>query len=88
MSNHAVLHVMSTLFGIIGSCCLAVAAVLVAMWIMDGSAFSSSALEGLSGVMLAAVGAVFVWLARALRRRASHRGMSGRPFAAPMRGPE
>ena len=88
MSNRVVLHVMSTLFGIIGSCCLAVAAVLVVMWIMDGSAFTSSALEGLSGVLLAAVGAVFVWLARVFRRRAPHTGMSGRPFTAPMRGPE
>ena len=86
MSNHAVVRVVSMLLGIIGTCCLAVAAVLVAMWIMDGSGFTSGASQGLAGVMLAAVGAGFVWLARALPRRALHGGMSGRPFAPPTRG--
>lgn len=82
MSDHAVVRVVSMLLGIIGSCCLAVAAVLVAMWIMDGSGFMSSALQGLAGVTLAAVGAGFVWLARALPRRASRIGFGNRPFVA------
>lgn len=67
MSEH-IGRVASVLFGVIGVCCLAVAAALFAMWVMDGGGYRAAWLEGLAALVLGACGAALLRFGHALRK--------------------
>ena len=69
MSQH-IGRAASVLLGVVGVCCLAIAAGLFAMWVMDGGGYRAAWPEGLSSLALAACGAALLLLGRALRRLA------------------
>ena len=66
--SHRIIGAASVLLGVIGACCVAVAAALLAIWVMDGGGFASAWPEALASVVIGACGASMLWLGRALRR--------------------
>jgi hypothetical protein len=66
--SHRIIRAASVLLGVIGACCVAMAAALLAIWVMDGSGFASAWPEALGSVVIGACGASMLWLRRTLRR--------------------
>lgn len=67
MSRH-IGRAASVVLGVIGVCCLAVAAALFAMWVMDGGGYRAAWPEGLSALVLGACGAALLLVGHALRK--------------------
>ncbi len=63
-------RILSVVLGVVGVCCLAIAAGLFAMWVMDGGGYRAAWPEGLASLVLGACGAAILLLGRALRRLA------------------
>lgn len=66
----------SVLLGVIGACCLAASAALLAVWVLDGGGYRAAWPEGLGSLLLVGCGAALLLLGRALRRLAGQPGVA------------
>ena len=81
MSQH-IFRIASVVLGIVGACFVGLAAALFVLWVMDGGGFAAGWPEGLASLVLAAAGALLLWLGRVLQRVADQANVAKpTPFA-------